>query len=292
MQPVAVRYSNGSGSNATTACDPSWVSGGPHPGELMFKLMCQPHNAMTVRFLPVHHPTPTEAADPLVFADAVRREIAGALGVPATAHTLNDVLLLVEARKLGYHGSLAGCVTALAPLQRLVGVDLPRAKELLREFASGDGARKGGLTFMEFGAALGVPEAERDAPALRGVFDVLDAGDKGVLNLQAYVAGAALLNATEAGAFDEAMKLLFKVVGDGSGAGRLSKAEAGPVLRRLWPGLAPPFLDETFEAADADGDGRLDAAEFLAVARAHQAQCLPGPFRDALLLPQEESGQG
>lgn len=282
VQPVAVDYR---GTNSR--CDPSWVSGGPGPGELMIKLMLQPHNAMRVHFLPPHHPTPAEAADPLLFADAVRRAIARALGVPATAHALNDVLLLVEARRLGYRGALGQCVTALAPLQRLVSVDLGGAKELLREFAAGDAGRTGGLTFPEFVKALGVEEPaggkREDDALLAGVFDVLDAGDKGVLNLREYVAGAALLNARGPKGFDGAMKLLFKAA-DASGAGRLGRAEAGPVLRRLWPGLPAAFLEATWATASADGDGRLDAAEFLALARAHRDRCLPGPFKDALLL--------
>lgn len=34
VQPVCIRYTN-------EACDPSWVSGGPGPGEIALKMLCQ-----------------------------------------------------------------------------------------------------------------------------------------------------------------------------------------------------------------------------------------------------------
>lgn len=38
VQPVCIRYTN------SAVCDPSWVTGGPGPGEILLKLICQVRN--------------------------------------------------------------------------------------------------------------------------------------------------------------------------------------------------------------------------------------------------------
>ncbi len=259
VQPVAVHY----GSNET--CDPSWVSGGPYPGELLFKLLCQPYNSMSVTFLPVYEPSAEEIQDPVLYANNVRRCIAAALAVPASDHTFDDVLLLMEAKKAGFRGGLKDMITELKNMKKILMIDLPTAKQYLTSFAQLDKQKKGGLTYPEFIKSFG----SKDTDALRSLFCVLDVQDRGVLNLVEYTTGLALLNEQGTDAFDGAMRLVFKVQ-DSNGQGRLSKEDTAKCLRKLWPDLTQELLDTTFAAADQDKDGTLSADEFLALARQNQ----------------------
>lgn len=93
VQPVVVRYPS------THTCDPSWVTGGPGPGEILLKLLAQPWNSMEVTFLPVYAPSPEEQKDAILYANNVRRVMAEALGVRTTEHGFEDVLLQIEVRR-------------------------------------------------------------------------------------------------------------------------------------------------------------------------------------------------
>ncbi|KAM3576955.1 hypothetical protein VYU27_001097 [Nannochloropsis oceanica] len=259
VQPVAVSYPS------NKICDPSWVSGGPHPGEILFKLLCQPWNCMNVTFLPVYNPDAAEIADPLLFSTNVRRLIAAELGVPASDHSFDDVLLLMEAKKLGYQGGLRDCISELKNMRKILEIDLAKAKEYLHDFSQLDTYRKGLLSYPQFIKAFG----SKDSDALRSLFCVLDVQDRGVINLVEYTTGLALLNEQGTDGFDGAMRLIFKIQ-DSSGEGRLSKEDTAKVLRRLWPDVTTELLDSTFAAADTDKDGTLSADEFLALARSNQ----------------------
>lgn len=183
VQPVAVSYPS------NKICDPSWVSGGPHPGEILFKLLCQPWNCMNVTFLPVYNPDAAEIADPLLFSTNVRRLIAAELGVPASDHSFDDVLLLMEAKKLGYQGGLRDCISELKNMRKILEIDLAKAKEYLHDFSQLDTYRKGLLSYPQFIKAFG----SQDSDALRSLFCVLDVQDRGVINLVEYTTGLALV---------------------------------------------------------------------------------------------------
>lgn len=126
VQPVCIRYTS------SAVCDPSWVTGGPGPGEILLKLICQvrnpidpkspersmqpahldhpqshhnlitnnqqPYNSMEVIFLPVYTPSSEEQADAILYANNVRKQMADVLGVRPTSHTFEDVLLQCEVR--------------------------------------------------------------------------------------------------------------------------------------------------------------------------------------------------
>jgi len=77
VQPVLVRYSH---PNLTT-----WTRDQAHGMKWsMLLLLATPFKTVTVKFMPVHIPTPEEKADPIMFAQAVQQEMALELGVPAT----------------------------------------------------------------------------------------------------------------------------------------------------------------------------------------------------------------
>ena len=93
MQPVVIEYE-------WKTVDPCKVyGGGPGIGKLIGRLLTSWHNGVRVTFLPVRTPDDEERADPLYFAENVRKSMADAMGVPTTNHTYGDVRLLLEARK-------------------------------------------------------------------------------------------------------------------------------------------------------------------------------------------------
>jgi len=77
VQPVTVQYSH---PHLTT-----WTRDQAHGMRWsMLLLLATPFKTVTVKFMPVHIPTPEEKTDPILFAKAVQREMALELGVPAT----------------------------------------------------------------------------------------------------------------------------------------------------------------------------------------------------------------
>lgn len=93
VQPVTIAYPS------KHTLDPSWVSAGPWPHEILFRLMCQLHNSMEVHFLDPYTPNEEEVKDPLLFANNVRRIMAQDAGIETTNHSFDDILLLIEVRK-------------------------------------------------------------------------------------------------------------------------------------------------------------------------------------------------
>lgn len=88
VQPVALRYPHRRFNPAYDVMD--WP-------EYVWRLLGQLRVDVEVEFLPVHAPTAEERADPQRFADAVRAELAHALGVPVTEHTYKDKLAAMHA---------------------------------------------------------------------------------------------------------------------------------------------------------------------------------------------------
>ena len=93
VQPCIVRY-------PYRNFDPCWVNGGPGLAMLLYRMNCQLINYVSVDFLDVYTPSAAEKADARLYASNVRHLVAKAMGVPATAHTLDDVKLSGLAKKV------------------------------------------------------------------------------------------------------------------------------------------------------------------------------------------------
>ena len=93
VQPCIVRY-------PYRNFDPCWVNGGPGLAMLLYRMNCQLINYVSVDFLDVYTPSAAEKADARLYAFNVRHLVAKAMGVPATAHTLDDVKLSGLAKKV------------------------------------------------------------------------------------------------------------------------------------------------------------------------------------------------
>jgi hypothetical protein len=89
----------------------AWVYGNDSGTSVFLRLLSRLWNRVTITILPVHHPTPEEAADPKVYARAVETEMALALGVGNTPCSGDDVSLMGVAGRVGlpYDEACLGC---------------------------------------------------------------------------------------------------------------------------------------------------------------------------------------
>ena len=58
---------------------------------VLWLTITQPFSRAELEFLPVYHPSPEEIADPKLYASNVRDVMAGALGVPTSDVTFEEV---------------------------------------------------------------------------------------------------------------------------------------------------------------------------------------------------------
>jgi hypothetical protein len=140
VQPVAISFPH-------RYLDPSWTFG-VGLGTILFRCLCSLHNPVHIHYLPVHAPTPAEAADPRSFAAAVQEEVAAALGVPTTLHSFEDARLAMDAEAAGMPPA-AGLVL-FQDLRQALNVNLAEAREFLRNFAQTEGGGTGYLTYAQF----------------------------------------------------------------------------------------------------------------------------------------------
>jgi hypothetical protein len=78
------------------------------------------------QYLPVIVPTEAEKADPRLFAARTQRTIAHALGVPATLHSFDDVIMSSTAKRLHYPPEEA--IVALAQVKSVFDLTTSDAK--------------------------------------------------------------------------------------------------------------------------------------------------------------------
>lgn len=116
VQPVLLQYPH-------SDVDPTLVRAGPQLLGLIFRLMTQPYNSVTVScgprvpllparpsrrmpraarraqitYLPVYAPSDAEKRDPNLYAENVRQLMAKSLGVPTASHSYFDTHLMVSA---------------------------------------------------------------------------------------------------------------------------------------------------------------------------------------------------
>ncbi|KAH9558725.1 hypothetical protein CY35_06G023000 [Sphagnum magellanicum] len=137
VQPMLMRYPH-------VHMDPSWVAEGPVVYWLLFRLMTQFHNFMSVEYLPVIHPTLAEQKNPRAFAERVRATMARALNVSVTQHSYEDAALAMEAVKLKLE-SKAG-ILEFGKFEKLYQLSFKDAKLWLHKFLAMDPAKRSFLT--------------------------------------------------------------------------------------------------------------------------------------------------
>ena len=66
-----------------------------------FYTLCQFHNSLEMEFLPVYRPTMEEKGNTALFAENVRQMIGKSLNMRTSNHSIEDLLLMRTAKKLG-----------------------------------------------------------------------------------------------------------------------------------------------------------------------------------------------
>lgn len=94
-----------------------------------------------VEFLPVYRPNEEERNNPQLYAKNVQQKMADSLNLPITDHSYDDVVLQMEAKKLGL--SAPDAVVGAKTVQKLLHMNSDTLQERLREFASLDKRKKG-----------------------------------------------------------------------------------------------------------------------------------------------------
>ena len=112
VQAVAIKYQN----RLNTMV---WADQGLGIVTGLYLTICQFHNSLEVEFLPVHAPSPEEAAQPELFAEAVRCAVGEATGIPLSNYSIEDMILCRSARQLGlpYCSGLVSYPTVQRELQ-------------------------------------------------------------------------------------------------------------------------------------------------------------------------------
>jgi len=252
VQPVAIRYPH-------INFNPAWVFG-PSQAMTVVRLCCQFVNFMEVTYLPVYVPSEEEIADPHLYANNVRNKIADVLGVPATAHTFDDLRLVSAAYAL--HEPLSQASLGMEEVQRVFNVDFKTVEKHLVTFAALDTEKTGRVSYAQFLKGF---ELE-DSPQLQKMWSLVDNEGLGTLNFKEYFYGLAMVN--ESGDIKDAIKLAFNTfgtIGD-SGEAFMSMAEMEALLRFAMPDIAQGTIKAIFDQADKNKDGKLNFTEFIRMA--------------------------
>jgi lysophosphatidylcholine acyltransferase/lyso-PAF acetyltransferase len=177
VQAVAIKYQNRSNTMV-------WSDRGTGLITSLYLTLCQFHNSLEVEFLPVHHTTPEEAANPEVFAENVRKEVSRATGIPTSHYSVEDLLMCRKAEQLGlpFHSGLI----SFPCLNREFQLGLRQAKYWLERFSEMDRDKDGFITSEDFCHYLAVPT---DACSL-AVFSALrNKASEGGLDFRHYLYG-------------------------------------------------------------------------------------------------------
>eukprot|EP01094_Clydonella_sp_ATCC50884_P015226 TRINITY_DN25811_c0_g1_i1.p1 TRINITY_DN25811_c0_g1~~TRINITY_DN25811_c0_g1_i1.p1 ORF type:complete len:508 (+),score=126.07 TRINITY_DN25811_c0_g1_i1:156-1679(+) len=254
VQPVVIRYPH-------VHCDVSW-SGEKGLGFLLYHSLCQFVNYMEVEYLPVYTPSEQEKQNPSLFASNVRREMATALQVPATDHSLVDVMLSVEAlkRNLPLETGVVRGEQLTAEFGKSANLDT--LKSQMEKFARADRDGSGTVSFTEFCAALELPESE----LVREVFTLMDLDETGELDFREYAIGTAFVHKYLG--TDETLQFAFNLF-DVNKDGQIDAPEFLQVMRKAFPEMTEESASSIFKSVDGDGNSQISFEEFRAFMEKH-----------------------
>lgn len=248
-----------------------------HPlsmGGYLLGMMMQVVNYMEVEYLPVIVPTPEEVANPVFYAERVRLTMAKELGVPATKHAGEDLVLAEGALRAGLPFD-AGLVKWQELSEDLSGMRVKSALKILKQFKTLDPNGKGEVNFDGFASVMRKLAQERvvledgtevtppppSDERLMMIFDLLDRHHDGKVDFADYLAGAGIINGLDKDDRSAGWNLAWDV--HAHDKPYLSKPEVREFINATLPQHAQRF-NELWEKADKNKDGQISKEEFTA----------------------------
>ncbi len=241
---------------------PAWVFCGPSLSTIVFRLMCEPYNPLTVDFGPIYKPNPEERRDSLLYARRVRAHMSKQFRVPATTHSYDDVRLQRIANKR--HRPLEMAVIGADGIRSHFNMKLDEIKAYFETFEKADTSGDGKLNRSEFFAVLGMPsDAKRTAPEWDHLFELLDEDGDGLIDFRVYLIGMAFANDK----LDNAavLRAVHKIF-DRDEDGFLSLDEFTAILHRACPNdevYTPKSIREIFTRIDTKRTGKVGVEAFI-----------------------------
>ncbi|XP_024379184.1 lysophospholipid acyltransferase LPEAT2 isoform X2 [Physcomitrium patens] len=171
VQPILIRYSY-------VHMDPCWVAEGPVIYWLLFRLMTQFHNFMSVEYLPIIYPNLAETKNPQMFAERVRLTMARAMNTSVTQHTFEDATLAMEAVRLNIDSGSA--LLEFGEFNKISPFRVKDAKRCLSKFLTMDSSKRGSLTFEDYIKAVNLPNCS----LLQQVYRYFDRTNSGCISFR------------------------------------------------------------------------------------------------------------
>lgn len=246
VQPILIRYPH-------VHMDPCWVAEGPAVYWLLFRLMTQFHNFMSVEYLPVIHPTVAEAKNPFQFSERVRLTMARAMNTSVTNHTFEDASLAMEAVSLKIDSSSA--LLEFGEFKKIAPITVKEAKRCLSKFVTMDCSKRYAVTYKEYIKAVNLP----DCLLLQQVYRYFDRTNSGYINFRQYAAGIAFIGGHSR--FKEAVEAAYNFCG-GGGEDLPDEATLLRSMRALIPSVTKQQVHLLFDKLDLKKGGILRRADF------------------------------
>eukprot|EP00927_Polykrikos_kofoidii_P006048 TRINITY_DN12441_c0_g1_i1.p1 TRINITY_DN12441_c0_g1~~TRINITY_DN12441_c0_g1_i1.p1 ORF type:complete len:554 (+),score=94.75 TRINITY_DN12441_c0_g1_i1:85-1746(+) len=259
VQPVVVSY-------PFWFNDPSFTI--PHSSSTyLLGVLLQFVNFMEVEWLPVYTPSAEEVADPVLFAGNVQRVMATALGVPATKHSSEDLVLCMKAQGLSFPAEV-GLVEWQSISEHLSGVRVRDAAQVLERFRSFDEDAEGMLDFQSFARAMRNRDARLSDTELASMFDVLDTSGDGYVDFREFLLGVAVLNGHGPQQGAAGLKWAFDCLAGNQAF--ITRPHFDDIMVRCTKIAVPrQHLDRLFLEADRSRTGRISRDDFITFASAH-----------------------
>ncbi|XP_073390454.1 lysophospholipid acyltransferase LPEAT2 isoform X2 [Physcomitrium patens] len=245
VQPILIRYPH-------VHMDPCWVAEGPVIYWLLFRLMTQFHNFMSVEYLPVIHPTLEETKNPNLFAERVRLTMARAMNTSVTQHTYEDAYMAMEAVRLKIDS--ASALLEFGEFKKISPFTVKEAKRCLSKFLALDCSNRGAVTYKDYIKAVDLP----DCFLLQQVFRYFDRTNSGHINFRQYATGIAFISGHSR--FKEVVESAYNFCGGVENL--LDETALHRSLRVLMPSVSKQQVHLLFNRIDVNKGGLLRQTDF------------------------------
>eukprot|EP00455_Lapot_gusevi_P012833 TRINITY_DN1616_c0_g2_i1.p1 TRINITY_DN1616_c0_g2~~TRINITY_DN1616_c0_g2_i1.p1 ORF type:complete len:571 (+),score=204.43 TRINITY_DN1616_c0_g2_i1:63-1775(+) len=247
VQPCLVRYHN-------QRHNPCWVSAGPPAPCMLFRVLCEPANFMSVEFMEPYKPSEEEKQDSGLYARNVRLAMCAQMGIPATEHSFEDVLLQNEAMANNLPAE-AGVVEFEKVRASFRDVTLDQIKEKMQQFRKMDKSGDGKLSLEEFLSAYEF----KDRAIGAHLFQLLDVDDTGEIDFREYLIGLGLLNSDTDP--DAMIRLAFRMF-DLDNDEKIQINDLRSVFRNALPDLPEAEVTRIFAQIDVNEEGKIHYEAF------------------------------